>query len=75
MKKPRLDWTYYKYKYFTRWGAAHTYDSKVDMWYFYVGAASKKSAKTIETQANVDFDEHGNIIGIELYGWDKEDDS
>lgn len=63
-------WTYIKYRYLKRYGTAHTYDPKADMWYFYIGNVSDKSVKTVSTDANVDFDVNGNIIGIELFGWD-----
>lgn len=73
-KKKWSNWTYYKYRYFKRWGAAHTYDPEVDMWYWYVSTVSKAkqgTITTVETTANVDLDERGHIVGIELYGWEK----
>ena len=67
----RLDWTYLKYRYFTKWGTPHTWDRKTDMWYFYtLDKKKRKNIKTIQTTANVDIDERGNVVGIELFGWD-----
>ena len=75
-KRKYYNWTYFKYRYLSRWGAAHTWDRETDMWYFYTNTVSKAkrgTVKTIETTANVDLDSDGNVVGIELYGWDKKE--
>ena len=46
------------------------YDPEVDIHYFEL--SKNKISKTTVTSANVDIDADGNIVGIELFGWEDE---
>ena len=42
-------------------------DTAVSMAYIWVEHPSLKVAKTVPMECNVDYDEHGNILGVELF--------
>jgi len=42
----------------------HKYDPEVDMHYVYLKRKRKKVKKSIHTQAVVDFDKKGNVVGL-----------
>lgn len=45
----------------------HTFDESVNMHYLYVGQAQQVE-RSVETDAVIDYDETGNIIGFEVFG-------
>lgn len=50
--------------------ASYTFDSELNMYYFHLGAEVQPSSvhRSVETQAVIDYDYQGNVLGFEIFG-------